>query len=305
MRIYIAGPMSGQPDNGFPVFDTAAKFLTALGHDVVNPADLDRSIGIGPNTVVTKQLRHDALARDFRELVTCDAIALLPGWEASMGATAERRIAEDIGLDVYHLVPAPALFPVVCYRLVKERPAIIVGLSGYAQAGKDTAGGMMVQDAGFTRLAFADVLKAVALDCDPGLGDIETMSLRDTVRRIGWERTKSLYPDSRIFLQHLGVAVRNHVDPAAWVNAVLRQVQPGGRYVITDVRFPNEAQAIKAAGGYVVRVSRPGNGPVNKHESETALDGFDFDAYLMNDRSIEQLRPLVRIFLNTIPELVA
>lgn len=289
MRVYVAGPMGGYDNLNFPAFDAAAAYLRALGHDVVNPADIDRAAGINPakysaETEVPESLRQDALARDFMELCTCDAIALLPGWERSRGAKAERFVAEQIGLAVYHVVPWGSF--------KADVPALIVGLSGYAQTGKDTSGAMMGELAGFERIAFADALKSVALAAHPKIGA--------AVQSGGWESVKREHPYARMFLQHLGVAVRDHVDPDAWVNAALRKALPGGRYAITDVRFPNEAQAIKARGGYVVRVERPGAGPANAHVSETALDDWDFDAILRNNGTLDDLRSRVRLFLSTL-----
>lgn len=298
MRVYVGGPMGGIPGWNYGAFDAAAAFLRALGHDAVNPADIDREIGLHNDSkdwTVSEEVRQDALRRDFLELVTCDAIALLPGWENSRGARAERRVAEDCGIAVYYVTPWASFKP--------EVAPVIVALSGYGQVGKDTAGAMMGEIAGFERIAFADPLKAVALQCDvhlPHPGGYRSYALTGAVSGEGWERTKRHFPSSRVFLQHLGVAVREYVDPDAWVNAALRQVKPGGRYAITDCRFPNEAAAVKAAGGYVVRVERPGTGPVNAHASETALDDFDFDAILRNTGTIDDLRALVRIFLSTL-----
>lgn len=294
MRIYCAGPMSGRDNLNFPAFDAAAAYLRAMGHDVVNPADIDRSMGVDPSkysalTEVPESLRQDALARDFLELCTCDAIALLPEWDTSRGAKAERFVAEQIGLAVYHVMPWVSFKP--------EVAPIIVGLSGYAQSGKDTAGALMGELAQFERLAFADALKTVALAVNLDLGAAD---LRTRVSQSGWEYCKANYPKSRIFLQHLGAAVRDHVDQDAWVNAVLNKTAPGGRYAICDVRYPNEAAAIKAKGGYVVRVERPGTGPANAHASETALDDWDFDAILRNNGTLEDLRSKVRIFLSTL-----
>lgn len=288
--------MRGYDQYNFPAFDAAAQYLRAMGHEPVNPADLDREIGVDENTkVLPPNFIQDALRRDFYELTTCDAIAFLPGWEESSGARAERQVAEWIGNELYHIVPW------VSFR--REVAPLLVGMSGYAQVGKDTAGGMMVEDADFKRLAFADVLKTVALDVAPMMaapahgdyGDLATI-----VGDFGWEHAKRHYPDSRVFLQRLGVAIRQHVDPDAWVKAALRHVRPGGRYVITDVRFPNEAQAIKDAGGYIVRVTRPGVEAVNAHVSETALDGWDFDAFLVNNGTLADLRNRVHIFLGSL-----
>lgn len=299
-RCYIAGPMSGYKDLNFPLFDAAAAYLRGLGHDVVNPADMDRLVGVDETqyeslTQVPEKLRQDALARDFLELCTCDAIALLPNWDKSRGAKAERFVAEQLGLKVFHLVPIATVAG--AFDLRPERPATLVGISGYAQAGKDTAAQMMGDIAGFERLAFADVLKQVAQDCNPHLHSGGTLAL--AVLHGGWEATKRRAPEARIFLQNLGVAVREHIDPDAWVTAVMRQVHPGGRYVISDVRFDNEYRAIKERGGVVVRVTRPGTGPANAHVSECALDGHDFDAVLINDGDLDRLRDRVRLFLRS------
>lgn len=111
MRVYIAGPMRGYPYFNFPLFDTAAKALHAQGFDVVNPADHDR--GKYPNLVTWPGFPTgdvDAcpefdlatcLRWDFHQLMECDAIVMLPGWERSIGACDERRIAERVGRRVF------------------------------------------------------------------------------------------------------------------------------------------------------------------------------------------------------------
>lgn len=160
---------------------------------------------------------------------------------------------------------------------------MIIGLSGYAQTGKDTAAGFMAP-LGFERLAFADPLKQVALEINPYI-DAYRHRLGDIVGPNGWEFAKRL-PEVRSLLQRLGVSVREHVDSDAWVKATMRKAHPGGRYVITDVRFPNEAKAITFRGGYIVRVTRPGVDAVNAHVSETAMDDWPFDAHLVNDADL-------------------
>ena len=91
LRIYIAGPMTGLPDLNFPAFHEMAGLLRGAGHDVVNPAE------INPDTTMSW---HACMRRDIAELVTCDAIYLLDGWQASKGATLEHHIAERLGLDI-------------------------------------------------------------------------------------------------------------------------------------------------------------------------------------------------------------
>lgn len=110
MRVYISGPMRGIKFFNFPVFDAARDWLIASGHDVVSPADLDRAAGFDPFTF-DESVDWDrpeklgfslelAAVRDFHELIKCDAIMLLHGWEKSKGATAEKAIAEWLNIKV-------------------------------------------------------------------------------------------------------------------------------------------------------------------------------------------------------------
>lgn len=107
MRIYIAGPMRGIPLYNFPAFDAAAAKLWSEGHEVVSPADMDRESGLHPETLPADFDWNDvpsgfsakaAFRRDMDELLRCDAIALLPGWRESYGATVEADVAKLVGL---------------------------------------------------------------------------------------------------------------------------------------------------------------------------------------------------------------
>jgi cytidylate kinase len=176
---------------------------------------------------------------------------------------------------------------------------VIIGLSGYAQSGKDTVGAYLVEQHGFKRLAFADALRDVLYDLNPMLGLYDgedasgraiyrPVSLARTVDRMGWEWTKK--SGGRELLQRLGNAVREHVSETAWLDAVFNKMVVGQDYVITDVRFPNEATDIVMHGdGYVWRVVRPGTVAVNQHVSETALDDYVFDAAVENIGSLADL----------------
>lgn len=119
----------------------------------------------------------------------------------------------------------------------------------------------------------------------------------------------------REFLQKLGTdAVRNNLHPNAWVNAALSgykttvvghdangsPVVDHPNWIFTDCRFPNEAQAIEDKGGFIIRVDRPGVGPVNDHPSETALDDWDFDYKIANVSDIESLKQTVQVVMNKI-----
>ncbi len=175
----------------------------------------------------------------------------------------------------------------------------LIGWSGYAGSGKDTAALLLV-DLGWTRLSFADVLREFALAVDPliPLTPMLTCRLSQLVTKMGWENAKRTYPEVRQLLQRLGTdAGRRLLGTDVWVNAAFERVPAGAPVTATDVRFPNEAEAIRARGGIVVRVERPGTYPINGHPSETALDSFEFDAVLVNDGTVLDLHAKVAALL--------
>jgi hypothetical protein len=96
----------------------------------------------------------------------------------------------------------------------------------------------------------------------------------------------------RKILQLLGTeAGREIIHPNIWVNSLFADYTTDSNWIITDVRFPNEAQAIKDRGGIVIRIERPGGESHcgGAHASETALDDYDFDIVINNDGTIEEL----------------
>lgn len=93
-RVYLSGKMSGLPDLGFPLFHRAAASLRASGYTVINPAELDAQ------DAGKEMTWADYLRRDIAQLVTCDAIALLPNWTDSRGAKLEKHIAQELGMRV-------------------------------------------------------------------------------------------------------------------------------------------------------------------------------------------------------------
>lgn len=93
-RLYIAGPMSNLPDLNFPAFHREAAHYRAQGLEVVNPAEINADPSAG---------WHECMRADIRELVMCDSIVMLPGWEKSKGASLEHHIAYTLGFTVVYL----------------------------------------------------------------------------------------------------------------------------------------------------------------------------------------------------------
>jgi hypothetical protein len=181
---------------------------------------------------------------------------------------------------------------------------IAVGLSGLARSGKDTAAAYLVAHHGFTRFAFADIMKdaVYALDplvevSDPADPDGLHMHARlaQVVDTFGWEGAKE-YPDVRRLLQRFGTEMgRGLFGEDFWVDLMshrVAQAAPPGGIVFTDVRFPNEAHRVAVGfGGTVIQIVRPATGAlageVARHASEAMA--FTPDLTICNDGTPDDL----------------
>lgn len=92
-RIYISGPMTGLPKLNIPAFHAEAERLRKLGHEVVNPVELNR--------YPTPSWR-ECMRNDLRALLDCDTVAVLDGWQHSKGASLEVDIAQKLGMQILH-----------------------------------------------------------------------------------------------------------------------------------------------------------------------------------------------------------
>jgi len=111
MRVYISGPMRGFPQFNFPRFDAVAQLLRNSGVVVFNPSendqceypDIDKWPGFaqGDTNTCPKFDLQKSLRWDFARILESNGIVMLPGWQHSVGAQAERYVAEVTGKDVY------------------------------------------------------------------------------------------------------------------------------------------------------------------------------------------------------------
>lgn len=102
MKIYLAGPMRGYENFNFAAFDAAAANLRAQGYEVFSPADNDREKGYVGKPV--EEIMRDCIMDDLTYIARqADAVALLPGWEASKGVAAEVALAIFLGLKLITL----------------------------------------------------------------------------------------------------------------------------------------------------------------------------------------------------------
>jgi hypothetical protein len=178
----------------------------------------------------------------------------------------------------------------------------IIGLTGYAQSGKDTFASILVEKYGYSRIAFADKIRDFLYGINPMVGCSPTGYLQDLVNLVGWDKAKQ-EPQVRRLLQDLGISARDLISEDIWVTAALSSVSKDQRVVITDVRFENEAAMIKSMGGQLWRVKRSGVGPVNDHVSESEMDGYKVDQIFVNNGTLEELQDLITIRMrNAFPE---
>lgn len=170
----------------------------------------------------------------------------------------------------------------------------ILGLSGYARSGKDEAA-KTLEEYGYVRVAFADKLREFIYALNPRVAD--RIRVADVIQQYGWHGYKETPygAEIRALLQKLGTECgRGLLGESIWVDSTLNPLDPNGKYVITDCRFPNEAQAVERRGGKMYRITRNGVGPANDHSSETSLDDWQFEAYIANDSDLETFRNNVR-----------
>mgnify|MGYP001172760154 FL=1 len=171
-----------------------------------------------------------------------------------------------------------------------------IGLIGYAGSGKDTIAEYLACR-GYTRVAFADPVRSVLLSTNP-LITRDGLRLRDAVEAYGWDRVKRTIPEVRELLQGLGAGVRDSLGESVWVEHALRRLDAlSGPVVVTDVRYRNEALALRSRGFSLVWVQRPGVGPANTHPSETAIPADLADAVLPNSGDIPELYEAVDALL--------
>lgn len=95
--LYVAGPMTGLPEFNYPAFDAASDQLRAAGFDVLNPTSAEEH-----NPTPGQPQDWDWYMRHaLRMVLDSDALAVLPGWEKSRGATLEVAVANALGMDVH------------------------------------------------------------------------------------------------------------------------------------------------------------------------------------------------------------
>ena len=192
---------------------------------------------------------------------------------------------------------------------------MIIGLTGAAGSGKDSVADILVLKHGFRRIAFADALYEevstafnVPIDFLKNRETKEKPSVRlslgrcmdgefaNVVRLVNHRGNRpigrSTIPYSpRQILQWWGTDYRRAQCETYWIDKVRDRLLSGhGQgWVITDVRFQNEADLVRELGGRLGLVTRPGVKPVADHVSEAFWQTCNPDILIRNDGDIDDL----------------
>lgn len=167
-----------------------------------------------------------------------------------------------------------------------------LAFSGKISSGKDTCAEYLINQYGGTKHSFAAAIYHI-------------MHYAQEV--CGFSQEKD-----RKFLQFVGTEWGRSRDPDVWIKTAIRNTPLLENVYMTDVRFPNELQALKANGWITVRLKRTtqsddtriGTGTTT-HESEIALDGVPDSAYdfiVENNGTLQELYGQLDVLYNSCQE---
>lgn len=166
----------------------------------------------------------------------------------------------------------------------------ITGLRGH---GKTTAA-QALESVGFRHVNFADPVKRIV---EEAYG-IPWSVLNDPVLK---ETMLDVYPfkTPREVMQQVGTEMFRHYLDDTWIEAFKRNSARFSHVVCSDLRFPNEAEAVRIAGGKIVKVVNPRINladAASLHASEALINGLLADVVIVNDGSIADLHAKVKAY---------
>lgn len=169
-------------------------------------------------------------------------------------------------------------------------------------AGKDAVAALLSM-VGYQRIAFADQVRVeVAETLGRGIvpPSLRASCIADdlTVSTAAEVYAKPTTERMRRILQFWGTNYRREQDPDYWVRRATATM-PTGPVAFSDVRFPNEVEAIRKLGGVIWKIDRPVTlGGIPGHVSESAVDDIEPDAVIDNTGTMLQLAEAVRAKLS-------
>lgn len=161
---------------------------------------------------------------------------------------------------------------------------LIVGITGPARSGKNEAETILQKYYGFRPDSFAAPIRELVMR----LLGLKTLAELDAVKEIPQDLFGGKTP--RYVMQTLGTEWgREMISPTLWVDSLFYRNKNEVRLVISDVRFENEARAIKERGGYIIKVDRPDvRISESSHASEAGIDEDLIDFFILNDEGLPE-----------------
>lgn len=190
---------------------------------------------------------------------------------------------------------------------------MLIGVSGKGGSGKSTFALCAVQYYGAKELSFAFLLKQEVekflVESDipyrkenlygeqqykeesvyltPSICNSANVPIEDCILKYSIKDSKSSRVTFRSLMQWWGTDYRRTQDVDYWVSRIVDECSSNKLYVISDVRFRNEANKIKELSGYLVRIERFGNISISNmsHPSEIDLDEWHRWDFVINNKS--------------------
>jgi len=204
---------------------------------------------------------------------------------------------------------------------------MIIGIAGFIGSGKDTIADYLIRFKGFRRMSYAEPLKdavSAIFGWDRELLEGNTSysrEWRDQVDTWWSERLNIENLTPRLVLQQWGTEVgRRAFHDDIWIASVENKlITAKDNIVISDCRFPNELKSIKRMGGLTIRVTRGEHPPwyndavaynfgnkdslsvlkeYNIHASEYSSVGLDYDYYVDNSGTVDELHRKIDSIIN-------
>jgi hypothetical protein len=167
----------------------------------------------------------------------------------------------------------------------------VIGLTGLKGSGKDTAG-QVLKAGGYQEVKMAGALKEMTRTFLYYQG-VDSVTVERMVEG-DLKEVPSVYFERktpREFMQLIGTEFgRDMIGPDIWVNSAMRRAATLEKVYCTDIRFPNEAAALREIGGRLYRIQRDTDVNVySLHESEKHIPNLLVSAVIDNDGTIEEL----------------
>jgi hypothetical protein len=176
----------------------------------------------------------------------------------------------------------------------------IIGITGRKFHGKDTLADYLVKQHGYIKLSFAQPLKEICKTIFGFTNSQVNGDLKETID-FRWDvtpRKVMQFIGTELFRDNIGRLLPD-IGENLWARCVIEKIKslllvdPSSKFVISDVRFPNEIECLReySKESKIFRVYRPGVlvDETSSHPSEKLIDSLSVDADIINDSDKDSL----------------